>query len=353
MIAETHDLALLAARKVNIDYEDLPSIVTIDEAVEKESFFSTVHKIRDGNIQAEKEKSDIRIQGSLYTGGQEHFYMEPQCCLAVPVDNNSLEIYSATQNTAEGQSYIAGVLGIPASRIFVRSKRLGGGFGGKETKPAIFSSVVALAALKLGRSIALTLERDIDMSITGQRHAFRFDYDAGCNKDGQFTYLDVKLYSNGGYSLDLSQAVMDRALFHVDNCYKWKAVQVIGKVCKTNQASHTAFRGFGAPQSMLNCETILCRFAEILKVSPETLRHKNLYKDGNITYYGQRIEGFHIASLWEKLLINANIPERMKAVEEFNRQNRWCKRGICLLPAKYGVNFTLTTLNQVGLKSIR
>lgn len=333
---------------MKVTYEDLPAIITIDEAIEKNSFYPCSPEIKDGSIEEQKNQSDHHIQGTVFIGGQEHFYLETQCSVTFPLDNNSLEVYSSTQNLTETQVFCSLVCGIQASKIIVKCKRMGGGFGGKETRSVPFACISALAAYTLNRPVSIALERDTDMSITGQRHAFRVDYQAGCNNDGKFTYLEANVYNNGGYSLDASQAVNETALFHLDSCYKWDAVHVKGKVCQTNQPSHTAFRGFGAPQAMTVTETMLMQFANLLKVSPESLRARNFYQEGNRTHFGQKLEFWHIPPMWQQIHEIADVTNRMKEIEIFNSQNRWRKRGFALLPTKYGINFTAVFMNQVS-----
>jgi xanthine dehydrogenase/oxidase len=221
---------------------------------------------------------------------------------------------------------------------------------GKETKSGVFACIAGLAAYTLNRPCSINIERDVDMSITGQRHAFRIDYKAGCKKDGSFSYFEGQFYSNGGYSLDLSQPVMDRALFHCDNCYHWPALSIKGLVCKTNQPSHTAFRGFGGPQGMLIAETIIQHFSEILKISPEVIRERNFYQEGGSTHYGNPIENFYVPSLWKQIHNMAEIDKRNKEIEEFNAKNRWMKRGLSIIPTKFGINFTAKFMNQVREK---
>jgi xanthine dehydrogenase/oxidase len=333
---------------VKVEYEDLPVIVTIDEAIEQKSFFPIYHELKDGNLEEQKTKSDVHVSGTVYSCGQEHFYLETNCSVAFPKDTVSLEIYSSTQNVNETQLFAASVCGIPANRIAVKCKRMGGGFGGKETRTVPYACVAALAAYTLNRPVSITLDRDVDMSITGQRHAFRVDYEAGCSKDGKLTYLSAQLYNNAGYSLDCSHSVIDRALFHIDNCYKWPAFHGSGKICQTNQPSHTAFRGFGGPQAMLVTETIITQLADALKILPEELRARNLYQETYRTHFGQLLEDWYIPRLWQNINSIASIPERLKSIEVFNRTHQYCKRGFSLLPTKYGINCTAKVMNQGG-----
>jgi xanthine dehydrogenase/oxidase len=196
--------------------------------------------------------------------------------------------------------------------------------------------------------VSILIERDVDMSITGQRHAFVFDYSAGVSADGSLRFLDTQLYSNAGFSLDLSLPVIDRALFHCDNCYVWPALRANATICRTNQPSHTAFRGFGGPQGMVLTEMVLSHLAQASGIDIDTLRSKNLYKEGEKTHFGQRLEGFNIPSLLSTIHRTADVANRKTAVAAFNKDNRWRKRGLCVLPTKFGINFTAKFMNQGG-----
>lgn len=268
VLCNTHEQAVAAARKVVITYEDLsPVIITIDEAISENSFFTvpfssqSQHEISSGDLVLEQSKAEVKVEGSAYIGSQEHFYLETNCTVVYPTERGSLEVISSTQNPTKTQNFCAAVCGLPASHVVAKCKRMGGGFGGKETRSVFIACTAALAAHLLGRPVSINIERDVDMSITGQRHAFKLVYKAGCSKEGALNFLDLQLYSNGGFSLDLSQAIMDRALFHSDNVYKWPAIRARGMICKTNQPTHTAFRGFGGPQGMLATEMVLSHLA--------------------------------------------------------------------------------------------
>jgi xanthine dehydrogenase/oxidase len=224
---------------------------------------------------------------------------------------------------------------------------MGGAFGGKETRSVFIACTAALAAQLLNRPVAILIERDVDMSITGQRHAFQYSYKAGMLKDGTLRYLDCELFCNAGFSQDLSQPVMDRALLHIDNCYRWPALRVVGKVCKTNQPSHTAFRGFGGPQGLAVCENVLQHLSEKSGIPLDVLKLKNLYAEGDVTHFGQTLELFTVPSLWAKIYNLASVMERRAAIVQFNSANRWRKRGLCVLPTKFGINFTAKFMNQV------
>ena len=348
VIADTHDQAVYASKKVIVTYEDLPVIVSIEEAIAAKSFYPQEHSIISGDVEAEAKGADIIVEGTAKIGGQEHFYLETNCTVALPVDGGQLEIYSSTQNPTKTQNFCAHVVGIPKAHVVARCKRMGGGFGGKETRSVFIAVTAALSAHLLKRPVSINIERDIDMSITGQRHAFLVNYKAGCTKDGMLKFLDMHLYNNAGFSLDLSQAIMDRALFHCDNTYKWPALRAIGTICLTNQPSHTAFRGFGGPQGMMITEYVIDHLSTASGIPALELRQKNFYKDGDRVHFGQKLVEFHIPNLWNELTLKADITERKASIETFNKENQWKKRSLVMLPCKFGINFTAKFMNQGG-----
>ena len=354
VLAATHEQAVYAARAVKVEYEELPAAVSIDEAIAIKSFYTppfsaqTHHTISKGDVAVGEAESDIIVQGIGKTGSQEHFYLETNISVAVPMEHGQMEIHSSTQNPTKTQAEVAEVLGMPMGKVAVRCKRMGGGFGGKEERSIFITCAAALAAHVTGRTVSILIERDVDMAITGQRHAFQFNYKAGCTREGKLKFLDAHLYSNAGWSLDLSQAVMDRALFHSDNCYQWPNQKVQGFVCRTNQPSHTAFRGFGGPQGMMLTEFVMAHLAKDTGIDIDTLRERNFYKHGEITHFGQTIEYFNVPSMWERIQNSANIAARKDAILQFNAANKWKKRGISTIPTKFGINFTYKTMNQGG-----
>lgn len=348
MLANTHEQAVYAARQVKVEYADIiPAIISITDAIAHKSFYPAHHVIESGDLTAEQTAAEIHVSGTGKIGGQEHFYLETNCAVALPSETGYLEIYSSTQNLAETQKFCSSVCGLPASKVLVKCKRMGGGFGGKESRSVPFACVAALSAHLLERPVSINIERDVDMSITGQRHAFLFNYKAGVNRDGTLRYLDVELYSNAGFSLDLSQPVLDRALFHVDNVYRWPALRASGRVCRTNQPSHTAFRGFGGPQGMIVTETVMLHLAEAASLSLDDMKRQNMYREGDITHFGQKLEYFYVPDLWEKAIKIADVAERKAAVAEYNRANNHRKRGLALTATKFGINFTAKFMNQV------
>jgi len=354
VLAATHEEAVYAARKVKIEYEELPAAVSIEEAIAIKSFFSppfssqTHHTISKGDLEKGESESDIIVQGTGKTGSQEHFYLETNASVCVPMEHGQMEITASTQNPTKTQAEVAEVLGMPMGKVVVRCKRMGGGFGGKEERSIFITVCAALAAQVTGRTVSILIERDVDMSLTGQRHAFQFDYRAGMTKEGKLKFLDAQLYSNAGWSLDLSQAVMDRALFHSDNVYQWPNQKVQGFVCKTNQPSHTAFRGFGGPQGMMLTEFVMAHLAKDSGIDLDTLRERNFYQHGEFTHFGQTIEYFNVPNMWKRIQESGAIAARKEAIAKFNSENKWKKRGIATIPTKFGINFTYKTMNQGG-----
>uniref|UniRef100_A0A2D4HXB2 Xanthine dehydrogenase/oxidase n=4 Tax=Micrurus TaxID=8634 RepID=A0A2D4HXB2_MICLE len=349
VLADTQEHSRRAAKAVKIIYEELTPIITIQEAIEKESFFKTDRKIEKGNIQKGFEEADHIVEGEMHIGGQEHFYLETHCTIAVPKgEDGEMELFVSTQNLAKTQDLVANALGVPANRILVRVKRMGGGFGGKEARSIILSTVVAVAAAKTGYPVRCMLDRDEDMLISGGRHPFWAQYKVGFKKNGRITSLDVSYYSNGGNSVDLSHGVMDRAVLHMDNSYNIPNIRGIGVVCKTNLASNTAFRGFGGPQGMMVAECWISDIALKCGLPAEKVRKINMYSEGDITHFNQKLEDFTLKRCWEECLTKSKYHSRRTNIEKFNQQNRWKKRGIAIIPTKFGISFTVPFLNQAG-----
>eukprot|EP00752_Nemacystus_decipiens_P001718 g1661.t2 len=349
VLAESAALAEKAAKLVTVRYEELPTVMTIEDAIAADSFFDDRHAIVDGDPEeAMAADGVVTVEGEVTIGGQEHFYLETNATLAVPGEAGSMEIFASTQNPTKTQSFCAKVCGVDKNKVVCRTKRMGGGFGGKETRSVFLSCVAALAAHVTHRPVRINLDRDVDMQITGHRHAFLAKYKAGATKDGALVAMDVTLYNNAGCSLDLSSSVMDRALFHIDNCYSWPALRVEGLICKTNQNSHTAFRGFGGPQGMLVTETIMDHIAKSVGMDPYVLRSQNLYKPEEPTHFGQPLEAWNVPDAWSDMQRWADIDRRRQEVDEFNASNRYRKRGLSVIPTKFGICFTAGFLNQGG-----
>ncbi|XP_053315311.1 xanthine dehydrogenase/oxidase [Spea bombifrons] len=349
IVADTQEHAQRAAKLVKISYEVLTPVVTIQEAIENKSFYQPIKTMENGNLQRGLEEADHIHEGEIHIGGQEHFYLETNCAIAVPKgEDGEMELFVSTQNTTKTQSFAASAVGVPYNKIVVRVKRMGGGFGGKESRSTILSSAVAVAAAKTGRPVRCMLDRDEDMLLTGGRHPYVGRYKVGFTKNGRVTALEVSYYANAGNSQDLSHGIMDRTLFHMTNTYKIPNIKGTGYLCKTNLPSNTAFRGFGGPQGMLVAECWINDIAQTCGLPADHVRKLNLYKEGDLTHFNQRLEQFTLPRCWDECLRNANYHKRRLSVEEFNRQNRWKKRGIAIIPTKFGISFTLTQLNQAG-----
>ncbi|XP_057800195.1 xanthine dehydrogenase 1-like isoform X2 [Salvia miltiorrhiza] len=352
VVADTHENAKHAARKVHIQYEELPAVLSIEEAIASNSFHPETERcLRKGDVDLcfLSSQCDNIIEGEVQVGGQEHFYLEPNSSLVWTIDGgNEVHMISSTQAPKKHQQYVARVLGLPMSKVVCKAKRVGGGFGGKETRSAFLAAVAAIPSYLLNRPVKITLDRDIDMMITGQRHSFLGKYKVGFTKDGKILALDLKIFNNGGNSLDLSLAVLERAMFHSDNVYEIPNVRIKGMVCFTNLPSNTAFRGFGGPQGMLIAENWIQRISMELKKSPEEIREMNFQRDGSVLHYGQKIENSTLERLWKELKISSDFLAVKKEVERFNTHNRWVKRGVAIIPTKFGISFTAKFMNQAG-----
>ncbi|CAL4915113.1 unnamed protein product [Urochloa decumbens] len=352
VVADTHDNAKNAANKVHIEYSELPAILSIEDAVKSGSFHpNTKRCLGKGDVEQcfMSGTCDRIISGEVRVGGQEHFYMEPHGTLVWPVDSgNEIHMVSSTQAPQKHQKYVANVLGLPLSKVVCKTKRIGGGFGGKETRSAIFAAAVSVPSYCLRRPVKLILDRDVDMISSGQRHSFLGRYKVGFTNDGKILALDLEIYNNGGNSLDLSLAVLERAMFHSENVYDIPNIRVRGQVCFTNFPSNTAFRGFGGPQGMLIAENWIHHIALELQRSPEDIKEINFHNDGTVLHYGQLLQNCRISSVWDELKASCNFVEARKAVRSFNSNNRWRKRGIAMIPTKFGISFTAKFMNQAG-----
>lgn len=354
--AETALQAQAAARAVHVVYEELPAILTIDEAIEAKSFFKYGKQLKKGLAIEDKmddvwAKCDKIFEGTIRIGGQEHFYLETNAALVIPSrEDGTMEVWSSTQNTMEVQEFVSQVTGVPSNRINSRVKRMGGAFGGKESRAVQLASILAIAAKKTKRPVRCMLNRDEDMMTTGQRHPIQCRWKVGATHEGKLIALDADVYDNAGFSHDMSGAVMDRCLTHLENCYEIPNIHLRGHVCKTNTHSNTAFRGFGGPQAMFITETYMYAVAEGLNVPIEDLRTMNLYKEGDITPFLQKIdEDWHVPILLDQVRKETKYDERKAEIAEFNSKNRWRKRGISLIPSKFGLSFaTALHLNQAN-----
>ncbi|XP_013100301.2 xanthine dehydrogenase [Stomoxys calcitrans] len=350
IVADNQALAQRASRKVKVEYEDItPAIITIEQAIEHKSYFPGYPwTAQTGDVEKAFKEADHIHEGTCRMGGQEHFYLETHASFAMPKDSDEIELFSSTQHPAEVQKLVSHVLSLPAHKVVCRAKRLGGGFGGKESRSISVALPVALACYRLRRPIRCMLDRDEDMMITGTRHPFLFKYKIGFTSEGRLTALYVECYNNAGWSMDLSFSVMERAIYHIENCYKIPNIKAIGWVCKTNLPSNTAFRGFGGPQGMFAAEHIIRDVARILNKDLLDVMRLNFYKPGDKTHYNQTLDNFPIERCFEDCLKQSNYHKKKQEVQEFNRNNRYRKRGITVIPTKYGVAFGVKHLNQSG-----
>jgi xanthine dehydrogenase large subunit len=347
--AETVDLAREAAGRAVIDYEDLPAVLTIEEALRRSSFVVPTEVMRRGHSAAALGRAPHRLRGLLAIGGQDHFYLEGQVALAIPREGGELLIHSSTQHPSEVQHLVAKVLGLPDSAVVVEVRRMGGAFGGKETQASLFACLAALLARRTGRPVKLRPDRDDDMILTGKRHDFRIEYDVGFDEDGRLGALELVLASRCGMSPDLSGAVNDRAMMHADNAYFLPHVTVTSHRCKTNTVSNTAFRGFGGPQGMMAIEHVVDEVARHLGKDPLVVRKLNLYggEGRTLTPYGMEVED-DVGALVEELERTSDYAARREGIARFNAGSPILKRGIALTPVKFGISFTTTHLNQAG-----
>jgi xanthine dehydrogenase large subunit len=351
VVGESPEACRAAAAKVVVAYEPLPPVLTLKQAIESGSFHNEPNFIRRGDCDQALNAAPMTLEGDFELGGQEHFYLETQAARAERGEDGSMLVVSSTQHPSEVQSVVARVLNVPANKIVVQSPRMGGGFGGKETQAATPAALAALAAHHTGRPVRVRWNRDQDMILTGHRHPFLASFKAGFDKRGRLLAAKIHLWSNGGWSLDLSQAITDRALFHLDNAYYIPAVEFRGQVAKTNLSSNTAFRGFGGPQGMLVIEEILDCIARRLGLAPEVVRERNLYRakgETNTTPYGQEIGDNRIQTIWRELKQTGHLARRRKEIAKWNGKNPHHKRGIAMTPVKFGISFTVTHLNQAG-----
>jgi xanthine dehydrogenase large subunit len=340
-----------AAALVEVDYQPLAPLLGVPAAIAAGSFHSEPHVLARGDVSAALAAAAHRLDGVFEFGGQEHFYLETHAAWAEAGEDGAMVVHSSTQHPSEIQTVVAEVLHVPRNKVVVQSPRMGGGFGGKETQGNGPAAVVALAAFKTGRPVRWQLDRDVDMALTGKRHPFLAKFSVGYDGEGHLLASEVDLVSDGGWSMDLSQAICDRALFHLDNAYYIPAVKFTGRIAKTNVTSHTAFRGFGGPQGMLVVEEIIARIAGRLGLAPEIVRARNFYHgagETNMTHYREDLGINRIQEVWSRVMSEAGFAERRREIATWNATSGRVKRGLAVTPVKFGISFTLTHYNQAG-----
>ncbi|HET8988026.1 MAG TPA: molybdopterin cofactor-binding domain-containing protein, partial [Humibacillus sp.] len=319
VLAETVEAARLGAAAVEVDYEPAPAIITVREAIAAEAFQGGQPTIERGDVESGLARATTVFAGELDIAGQEHFYLETHASLALVDESGQVFVHSSTQHPSETQEIVAQVLGLASHAVTVQCLRMGGGFGGKEMQPHGLAAVAALGATLTGRPVRLRLNRSQDMTMTGKRHGFHAQWRVGFDDDGRLQALDATLTSDGGWSLDLSEPVLARALCHVDNAYWIPDVRVHGRIARTNKTSQTAFRGFGGPQGMLVIEDILGRCAPLLGIDPAELRRRNFYVEGQTTPYLQPVRHpERLVQAWDDLTARADLARRGDEVAAFN-----------------------------------
>ena len=346
--AETREALRDAKKKIKIDIEELKPILSIAEAREQKAFIGPMRTIERGDAAGALAQAQNRISGTIKMAGQDHFYLESQASIAYPREDGQIEIHSSSQHPSEVQQLVAEALGLKFNQVVVLVKRMGGGFGGKESQAAPFAAYAALVAMKLKRPARLVLTKDDDMQITGKRNPFENEYEVGFDNDGRITAASFALYSDGGAYADLSTAIMERAMLHSDNAYFIPDFKVTGQVCKTHTAPNTAFRGFGGPKGMLTVENIIEEVAMVLGKDALEVRKLNCYQKGQTTHYGQEIEDNILPELFEKLEADSHYRLRRTEIEEYNKTAKSYVRGISLTPIKFGISFTTRFLNQAN-----
>jgi xanthine dehydrogenase large subunit len=347
--ADTEEQARQAAALVEVTCEPLPAILSIPRAIAEQSFLMGPERLARGDASQALAGAEERLSGELSVGGQEHFYLEAQAALAWVDEAGLTFVHSSTQHPAETQEVVARVTGLSRHDVVVQCTRMGGAFGGKETQANAWAAVAALAARKLGRPARVRLTRYHDMVLTGKRHPFLGKFEVGFDRSGRLRALVLDLYSDGGWSLDLSAPVLFRAMFHADNCYLVEHMSVTGHVCRTNMVSHTAFRGFGGPQGMIMIEDIIDRVARHLGLPPHVVRRENFYRPGDSSHYGQVIrDAGRIERIWGELSETSAFDKRWREIEQFNERSPHIKRGLAMTPVKFGISFTTSHYNQAG-----
>ncbi len=348
VVAKDYNTAKRAVGFAKIEYKEETPLLDLDEALDQESYVRPPHGMRCGNAQKAIDSAPHKISGSLEIGGQDHLYLEGQVSVAIPEEDNRITIHSSNQNPTETQHLVAEVLNLSMADVNVVTRRMGGAFGGKETQAAPWACIAALFAIRNQRVVKCRLGREDDMRMTGKRHPFKHEYTVGFDNKGKILGVDYKIAADCGHSADLSDAIVDRAMFHCDNAYSLENANIIGLRVKTNTVSHTAFRGFGGPQGMMLAEVVIEDIAQYLSKDALSIRQINFYKQGDITPYGQTIESEQHAEIVNALAEQSKYESRRKQIETFNQNSPMIKRGISLTPVKFGISFTVAYMNQAG-----
>lgn len=349
VLGEDLEAAKAGAAAVTVEASPLPSLVTVTDAIAAGSYHGVQPVIDKGDVEGAFADATHVFTGEFEFAGQEHFYLETQASLAHVDENGQVFVQCSTQHPTETQDIVSHVLGIPANEVTVQCLRMGGGFGGKEMQPHGYAALAALGAKLTGRPVRLRLDRTLDITMTGKRHGFHSTWRIGFDSEGRILALDATLTADGGWSLDLSEPVLTRAMCHIDNAYWVPNIRVHGRVAKCHKTSQTAFRGFGGPQGMLVMEDILGRVAPQLGIDAAELRRRNFYQAGQDTPYYQPVRHpDRIAAAWDQVITSAEVEARSAEIAAFNATHTDVKRGLAITPVKFGISFNLTAFNQGG-----
>jgi xanthine dehydrogenase large subunit len=349
VVATSYKLARKAARLINIEYQEKTAILDIHDALKQQHWVRPPHQMLKGDAKQAIQQAQHTLSGDLSIGGQEHFYLEGQVASAQPTEDGGMFIQCSTQHPSEVQHLVAKVLNRPFNIVTVEMRRMGGAFGGKETQAAPWACLAALAVYHTANPVKIRLARSDDFRITGKRHPFYNKYQVGFDSQGVIEGVDIEVNGYCGHSPDLSDAIVDRAMFHVDNAYYYPNAKIVGNRCKTNTVSHTAFRGFGGPQGMITAELIMDDIARYLGKDPLTIRHANLYRPGrDTTPYKQKVEQHIVGDMMDKLASDSQYWQRRETIKNFNKQSPFIKKGLAITPVKFGISFTVQHLNQAG-----
>jgi xanthine dehydrogenase large subunit len=350
VVADTHDNARRAARLADIAYEELPAILTPQAARAAQSYVLPPMRLARGDASAAFARAPHKVKGQLYVGGQEQFYLEGQIAYAIPAENQGMQVFCSTQHPSEMQHVVAHALGLHSHHVVVECRRMGGGFGGKESQSALWAAAAAVAAARTGRPVKLRADRDDDMLVTGKRHCFHYEYEVGYDGDGRILAARVDMVSRAGYSADLSGPVATRAVCHFDNAYYLSDVEILAACGKTNTQSNTAFRGFGGPQGAIAIEYVIDEIARNLGRDALDIRRLNFYgtTERNITPYGQAVVDNVINELVGQLEVSSEYRARRASIARYNGASPVLKKGLALTPVKFGIAFNVTHLNQAG-----
>lgn len=348
--ADSGEQARRAAMQAEIAYDDLPAILSIEEALDKQDDLLPIKTWKQGDSAKALAGARNRLTGRTHMGGQEHFYLEGQVAMAVPQEDGDMLVHSSTQHPSEVQHLVAKVLGVSDHAVTVENRRMGGGFGGKETQGAQYAVIAALIAQRTGRAVKFRPDRDDDMIMTGKRHPFLIDYDVGFDDDGRITGIEFMQAVDCGYAPDLSHSIADRGMYHADNAYFLENVTITSRRCRTNKVSNTAFRGFGGPQGMVGMEHVIEEIARHVGRDPLAIRKLNLYgvDERNVTPYGMTVEDNILHELMPELENSVDYDRRRAEIRAYNEQSPWLKKGLALTPVKFGISFTAKHLNQAG-----